>query len=135
MYFVLGTRSTSEGRPTETSQPQPPTSKSPTTDQAPDSLKKPSSTAISSSPSPPHTSTTQNRPLNSTQSHTAGKPMSAEPSSHAQISPQSHITMPSAALQQDVGMRKDEEPNMEHFAQAAENLVASLDDDEEVHVI
>ena len=28
--------------------------------------------------------------------------------------------------------RKEEEPNMEHFAQEAENLVASLDDDEEV---
>ena len=28
--------------------------------------------------------------------------------------------------------QKEEEPNMEHFAQAAENLVASLDDDEEV---
>ena len=28
--------------------------------------------------------------------------------------------------------QKEEEPNMEHFAQAAEILVASLDDDEEV---
>lgn len=28
--------------------------------------------------------------------------------------------------------QKEEELNMEHFAQAAENLVASLDDDEEV---
>lgn len=37
--------------------------------------------------------------------------------------------MPSTALEQDAVIRKDEEPNMEHFAKAAENLVASLDDD------
>ena len=38
--------------------------------------------------------------------------------------------MPSTALEQDAVTRKDEEPNMEHFAKAAENLVASLDDDD-----
>lgn len=39
--------------------------------------------------------------------------------------------MPSTALEQDAVIRKDEEPNMEHFAKAAENLVASLDDDDD----
>lgn len=138
LYFAnisilfLGTRTTSEGKPTEMPQSQLPVSKSPSTDEAPDSLKKPSSSSISSPPSPPQTSTSQNRPLNSTQSNAPNKPLSVEPSSQAHISPQPHITIPSTALEQDVGIRKDEEPNMEHFAKAAENLVASLDDDEEV---
>ena len=39
--------------------------------------------------------------------------------------------MPSPSLEQDTVVRKDEEPNMEHFAKAAENLVASLDDDDD----
>jgi len=43
--------------------------------------------------------------------------------------------MPSPSLEQDTGVRKDEEPNMEHFAKAAENLVASLDDDDDEEVI
>ena len=37
--------------------------------------------------------------------------------------------------QEDANVKKEEEPNMEHFAQAAENLVASLDDDDEVIII
>ena len=42
------------------------------------------------------------------------------------------MTMSSKMLEQDAGSQKEDEPNMDHFAQAAENLVASLDDDEEV---
>lgn len=61
--------------------------------------------------------------------------MSVESSSQAHVSPQPHITMPSPSLEQDTGVRKDEEPNMEHFAKAAENLVASLDDDDDEEVI
>ena len=47
------------------------------------------------------------------------------------MSPQPQITMPPALPPEDTSIRKEEEPNMEHFAKAAENLVASLDDDDE----
>ena len=128
--LFLGTRNTDEGKPTETPHSQPPVSQPPLTDEASDSLKKPSPSSISSSPSPPQTSTSQNRPPNSTQSNAPTKPLSAEPSPQAHVLPQPRITMPSPSLQQDTVVRKDEEPNMEHFAKAAENLVASLDDDD-----
>ena len=57
------------------------------------------------------------------------KPQSVEVSPQLRTSPEPLTTMPSTALEQDAVIRKDEEPNMEHFAKAAENLVASLDDD------
>lgn len=129
--LFLGTRNTSEEKPTETPQSQPPASQPPSTDETSDSIKKPSPSSISSSPSPPQTSTSQNRPPNSTQSNAPSKPLPAEPSSQAHVSPQPQITMPSPSLEQDTTVRKDEEPNMEHFAKAAENLVASLDDDDD----
>ena len=57
------------------------------------------------------------------------KPQSVEVSPQLRTSPEPLTTMPSTTLEQDAVIRKDEEPNMEHFAKAAENLVASLDDD------
>lgn len=60
-------------------------------------------------------------------------PLSAvsEPPSETRVSPQPHVTMPPAEPREGTSIRKDEEPNMEHFAKAAENLVASLEDDDE----
>lgn len=67
------------------------------------------------------------------QSSAPSMPLSAvsEPPSQTRVSPQPHVTMPPAEPQEETSIRKDEEPNMEHFAKAAENLVASLDDDDE----
>lgn len=65
------------------------------------------------------------------QVNTPNKPQSVEVAPELRTSPQPRTTMPSTALEQDAVIRKDEEPNMEHFAKAAENLVASLDDDDD----
>ena len=125
--LVLGTKTVSEERSTETSQP--PAQKSPTTEQALNNLKKPSSTSASSS-SQPHSSTSLNRQSSPTQASVPNKPQSVSELAQAHLPPQPHVTMPPVAPQEDASVRKEEEPNMEHFAKAAENLVASLDDDE-----
>ncbi|XP_058959916.2 GRB10-interacting GYF protein 2 isoform X2 [Pocillopora verrucosa] len=120
-----GTRPVSEGKPPETlEQQKPPAAKPPSTHQTTDTCKPSPSTTTSPPPSPSHSSTSQQRTPNSTPSNAPNKPF-------AHVPPQAHITTSSTMLEQAAGSLKEEEPNMDHFAQAAENLVASLDDDEE----
>ena len=122
LCLTLGTTTTSDERPSETSP----------TDQAPNNLNTPSSTSVSS-PSQPHSTTSLNRQSTTTQSIAPSKPLSvvSEPPGQTRVSPQPHVTMPPVAPREEMSSRKDEEPNMEHFAKAAENLVASLDDEED----
>ena len=126
LSWVLGTRPVSEGKPPETlEQQKPPATKPPSTHQTTDTCKPSPSTTTSPPPSPSHSSTSQQRTPNSTPSNAPNKPF-------AHVPPQAHIATSSTTLEQAAGSLKEDEPNMDHFAQAAENLVASLDDDEEV---
>lgn len=122
-FLVLGTN-INEERPSETTQSS--SQKSPPAEQkTPDHTIKPSLPSIPLA-SQPLSSISQSRQPTSTQSPSLNKPQSVAELAQAHISPQP---------QEDANIKKEEEPNMEHFAQAAENLVASLDDDDEVTII
>ena len=109
-FLVLGTKNINEERPSETTQSS--SQKSPPAEPKTPDPSLPSF-ALASQPT-------------STQSPSLNKPQSVAELAQAHISPQP---------QEDAKVKKEEEPNMEHFAQAAENLVASLDDDDEVIIM
>ena len=109
-FLVLGTKNINEERPSETTQ----------------SSSQKSPPAEPKTPDPSLPSFPLASQPTSTQSPSLNKPQSVAELAQAHISPQP---------QEDANVKKEEEPNMEHFAQAAENLVASLDDDDEVIII
>ena len=120
-FLVLGTKNINEERPSETTQSS--SQKSPPAEQkTPDHPIQPSLPSIPLA-SQPLSSISQSRQPTSTQPPSLNKPQSVAELAQAHVSPQP---------QEDTNVKKEEEPNMEHFAQAAENLVASLDDDDEV---
>ena len=124
-FLLLGTKNINEERPSETTQSS--SQKSPPAEQkTPDHPIQPSLPSIPLA-SQPLSSISQSRQPTSTQSPSLNKPQSV-----AELALQAHI---SPQPQEDATIKKEEEPNMEHFAQAAENLVASLDDDDEVIII
>lgn len=120
-FLVLGTKNINEERPSETTQSS--SQKSPPAEQKTPDPSLPSIPLASQ----PLSSISQSRQPTSTQSPSLNKPQSV-----AELALQAHI---SPQPQEDANVKKEEEPNMEHFAQAAENLVASLDDDDEVIII
>ena len=119
-FLVLGTKNINEERPSETTQSS--------SQKLPPAEQKTPDPSLLSIPlaSQPLSSVSQSRQPTSTQSPSLNKPQSVAELAQAHISPQP---------QEDADVKKEEEPNMEHFAQAAENLVASLDDDDEVIII
>lgn len=119
-FLVLGTKNISEERLSETTQSS--SQKSPLAEQKTPDPSLPSIPLASQ----PLSSISQSRQPTSTQSPPLNKPQSVAELAQAHISPQP---------QEDANVKKEEEPNMEHFAQAAENLVASLDDDDEEVII
>lgn len=123
LFLVLGTKNINEERSSETTQSL--SQKSPPVEQkTPDhTIYKPSLPSIPPA-SQPLSSSSQSRQPTSTQSPSLNKPQSVAELAQAYsgISPQP---------QEDANVKKEEEPNMEHFAKAAENLVASLDDDDD----
>ena len=119
-FLVLGTKNINEERQSETTQSS--SQKLPPAEQKTPDPSLPSIPLVSQ----PLSSISQSRQPTSTQSPSLNKPQSVAELAQAHISPQ---------LQEDANVKKEEEPNMEHFAQAAENLVASLDDDDEVIII
>ncbi|CAH3157868.1 unnamed protein product [Porites evermanni] len=116
IFSDTGTKNINEERLSETTQSS--SQKSPLAEQKTPDPSLPSIPLASQ----PLSSISQSRQPTSTQSPPLNKPQSVAELAQAHISPQP---------QEDANVKKEEEPNMEHFAQAAENLVASLDDDDE----
>ena len=111
IFLVLGTKNINEERPSETTQSS--------SQKSPPAEPKTPDPSLPSFPLASQPTSTQSPSLN-------------KPQSVAELALQAHI---SPQPQEDANVKKEEEPNMEHFAQAAENLVASLDDDDEVIII
>lgn len=101
----------------------PTVTQSPSSEQEPENIKRSSPPSVSPS-SQPYTVQQQTSPTQSTTA-TESQPEISEPTPMRH--PPDGEAMPPVSQKE----QKEEEPNMEHFAQAAENLVASLDDDEE----